>query len=349
LQAGSAWKRKNRLLICKRLTATKERFWRGVTIERDKPKIVVVGSSNMDLVVKSPRIPAIGETVLGEDFIMTPGGKGANQAVAAAKLGAQVSLVAKLGDDMFARASVGNLKQAGVDTEYVVQTQEAPSGVALITVDRAGDNVIVVAPGANGLLSTEDVAAARSAIASAGAMLLQLEVPLATVEFAARLANDCGIPVILDPAPAQELDSALLAMVDILTPNESEAMILTGAEVTDEDSARAACRDLLARGVKAVILTMGASGFLLADGERMQFVPAVEVDAVDATAAGDAFAGSLAVGLAQGKAILDAALFANYVAALSVTKMGAQSAMPSRTEAEDFRSKCTEGENDAQV
>jgi ribokinase len=293
----------------------------------------------MDLVVKSPRIPAVGETILGEDFIMTPGGKGANQAVAAAKLGAKVYLVAKLGDDLFGAESLGNFKKAGVRTEYVVQTKECPSGVALITVDRAGNNVIVVAPGANQKLSAEDVKAAGPVIASAGALVAQLEVPLATVEFAASLAHDCRVPFILDPAPAQELGPELLKMIDVLKPNESEAGILTGIEVADEGSARAACKSLLARGVKAVILTMGAKGFLLADAEGAQFVPAVEVDAVDATAAGDAFAGSLAVGLAQGQKLLDAALFANYVAALSVTKIGAQSSMPSKQEVAVFRKK----------
>jgi len=299
----------------------------------------------MDLVVKSPRIPAIGETILGEDFIMTPGGKGANQAVAAAKLGAKVYLVAKLGDDLFGAESLSNFEKAGVRTEYVVQTKECPSGVALITVDRAGNNVIVVAPGANQKLSAEDVEAARPVIASAGALVAQLEVPLATVEFAARLAHDCRVPFILDPAPAQELGPELLKMIDVLKPNESEAGILTGIEVADEGSARAACESLLDRGVKAVILTMGAKGFLLArrgglaNAEGAQFVPAVEVDAVDATAAGDAFAGSLAVGLAQGQELLDAALFANYVAALSVTKMGAQSSMPSKQEVAAFRKK----------
>ena len=303
---------------------------------QNKPKIVVVGSSNMDLVVKSPRIPAVGETVLGEDFIMTPGGKGANQAVAAAKLGAEVYLVAKLGQDVFAQQSLSNFEKEGVHTEYIVQTADAPSGVALITVDRAGDNVIVVAPGANQKLSPQDVQEAQAAIVSSGALVAQLEVPLETVECAARLAHESEVPFVLNPAPAQKLDAELLAMVDVLTPNETEARILTGVEVTDENSARAAACELLERGVKAVILTMGAKGFLLSDGRKTEFVPAIKVNAVDATAAGDAFTGALAVGLAQGKALFDAALFANYVAALSVTKMGAQSSMPTRREVESF-------------
>jgi len=291
----------------------------------------------MDLVIKTPRIPAVGETILGEDFIMTPGGKGANQAVAAAKLGAEVYFIAKLGDDVFAEQSLSNFKKEAVNTKYVIQTNEAPSGVALITVDDAGNNVIVVAPGANQMLSPEDVRRAESDISSSGALVAQLEVPLETVEFAAQLANNCGVPFILDPAPAQELRPELLKMVDVLTPNETEAQILTGIEVTsNRDSARTAAKKLLECGVKSVILTMGTKGFLLAADDMMEFVTAAKVDAVDATAAGDAFTGSLAVGLAQGKTLADAATFANYVAALSVTKMGAQSSMPAREAVESF-------------
>ena len=287
--------------------------------------------------MKSPRIPAVGETILGEDFIMTPGGKGANQAVAAAKLGAEVYFIAKLGEDVFAEQSLNNFKKEGVNTKYVIQTEEAPSGVALITVDDTGNNVIVVAPGANQMLSPEDVKKAKSDIASSGALVAQLEIPLETVEFAAQLANESGVLFILDPAPAQKLSPELLKMVDVLTPNETEAQILTGIEVTsNRDSARTAVKKLLEYGVKSVILTMGANGFLLGTDDEMEFVPAVKVNAIDATAAGDAFTGSLAVGLAQGKTLADAATFANYVAALSVTKMGAQSSMPAREEVERF-------------
>jgi len=311
------------------------------------PKVVVVGSSNMDLVVKARRIPAKGETILGGDFIMTPGGKGANQAVAAAKLGAEVYFVAKLGNDIFGRQSLSNFQKVGIHTEYVEQTQEAPSGVALITVDDAGDNVIVVAPGANLKLSPEDVRQTRSVISSSGAVAAQLEVPLETVDFAARLANDSGVPFILDPAPAQRLGYELLRMVDVLTPNETEAEILTGIKVSDEDSALAAAKDLLQHDVKTVILTMGTKGYLLATMDTAEFVPSVRVDAVDATAAGDAFTGSLAVGLARGKTLADAATFANHVAALSVTKMGAQSSMPDTGQVENFiLQKSAKGVND---
>ena len=316
-------------------------------MEQNRPRIVVVGSSNMDLVVKSERIPAVGETILGGDFMMTPGGKGANQAVAAAKLGAEVYFVAKLGDDIFSEQSLANFEKEGVNTEYVTHSREAASGVALITVDRNGDNVIVVAPGANQQLSADDVKAAESAISSSGAVVAQLEVPLETVEAAARLARNCGVPFILDPAPAQELGAEFLQMVDVLTPNETEAKILTGIEVTDEDSACAAAEDLLKRGVGAVIVTMGAKGFLLATADRSEFVAALKVNAVDATAAGDAFTGSLAVGMARGRTLREAAAFANHVGALSVTRMGAQSSMPSSEEVESFvKEMSTQGAND---
>jgi ribokinase len=305
-------------------------------MKKDAPKIAVVGSSNMDLVVKSKRIPAVGETILGGDFIMVPGGKGANQAVAAAKLGAEVYFIAKLGNDVFAEQSLDNFKKETVNTKHVIQTSEAPSGVALIMVDDEGNNLIVVAPGANQTLLPADVKRAESDIASCGAVVAQLEVPLETIEFAAKMANDLKVPFVLDPAPARELGPELLRMVDVLTPNETEAQILTGIEVTDEDSARAASKNLLERDIKAVILTLGGKGFLLADNKEARYVSAQKVDAVDSTAAGDAFTGSLAVGIAENKALLDAALFANYVAALSVTKMGAQSSMPTLQEVKSF-------------
>ena len=305
-------------------------------MKKDVPKIAVVGSSNMDLVVKSKRIPAVGETILGGDFIMVPGGKGANQAVAAAKLGAEVYFIAKLGDDVFAEQSLDNFKKETVNTKHVIQTSEAPSGVALIMVDDEGNNLIVVAPGANQTLLPADIKRAESDIASCGAVVAQLEVPLETIEFAAKMANDLKVPFVLDPAPARELGPELLRMVDVLTPNETEAQILTGIEVTDEESARAASKSLLERDIKAVILTLGGKGFLLADNEGARYVSAQKVDAVDSTAAGDAFTGSLAVGIAENKGLLDAALFANYVAALSVTKMGAQSSMPTLQEVKSF-------------
>jgi len=305
-------------------------------MKQEAATIAVVGSSNMDLVVKSKRIPVTGETILGGDFIMVPGGKGANQAVAAAKLGARVFFIAKLGDDIFGLQSLNNFKKEGVNTKYVLQTQDAPSGVALIMVDDDGNNVIVVAPGANHKLTPDDVKAAESDIASSGALVAQLEVPIETIEFAAKLANKSNVPFILDPAPAQKLSAELLNMVDVLTPNETEAQILTGVEVKDRKSAEAAAQKLLECGVKNVILTMGASGYLSVGKEGTEFVAARKVTAADSTAAGDAFTGSLAAGLAKGQTLSEAALFANDVAAVSVTRMGAQPSMPTIEEIDKF-------------
>jgi len=308
----------------------------GDSITDQAPHIVVVGSSNMDLVVKTARIPVLGETILGGDFLMVPGGKGANQAVAAAKLGAHVHFVARLGDDLFGRKSLANFEQEGVDTTHVTLSEGVASGVALITVDAEGNNVIVVAPGANSVLSAEDVERAAGEIRGAGAVVAQLEVPVETVQHAVQLAQKADVPFILDPAPACPLPAELLGRVAVLTPNETEARILTGVEVCDESSARAAAERLLASGVKAVVVTMGATGFLWADAEAMAFVSAPKVNAVDATAAGDAFTGSLAVGLAQGQSLREAATFAARAAALSVTKMGAQPSMPTRQEVDAF-------------
>lgn len=290
----------------------------------------------MDLVVKSPRIPVPGETVLGGEFLMVAGGKGANQAVAAAKLGAKVFFVARLGNDLFGRKSLDNFRLEGLDATYVSLTSDAPSGVALITVDHAGNNAIAVAPGANARLSPEDVRRAEAEIRSAGAVVAQLEVPMSTVQCAAEIARDADVPFILNPAPAQWLSPALLGKVSVMTPNETEARILTGVDVVDAASARKAAELLLSAGVKAVIVTLGSKGFLLAEGNTTELVPAMEVKTVDTTAAGDAFTGSLAVGVAQGRSLCEAALFANQVAAFSVTRLGAQPSMPTRQELAEF-------------
>jgi ribokinase len=306
-------------------------------MNQQHPKVIVVGSSNMDLVVKSERIPAVGETILGGDFLMVPGGKGANQAVAAARLGAEVYFIARLGEDIFAEASLNNFRRVGVKTKYINRTSNAPSGVALIAVDDEGNNAIVVAPGANSMLSVEDVQKAESDIANSGAVVAQLEIPIETVEFAAELAHKHKVPFILDPAPARDLSPALLQKVDVLTPNETEAQMLTGVTVEDEKSARAAAEKLLAAGVGSVIITMGSAGYLLAQYGCCDFVQAPMVKAVDSTAAGDAFTGALACGIASGKDVAEAAAFANCVAAVSVTKMGAQPSMPTRKIMEDFK------------
>jgi ribokinase len=305
-------------------------------MKTDKPKICIVGSSNIDLVVKSQRLPSRGETILGGEFLMVPGGKGANQAVAAAKLGAQVYFIAKLGDDIFGTQSFTNFKKEGVNTKYVTRTNKALSGVASIAVDEVGNNTIVVAPGANHLLMPDDIKRAESAIASCGAVVAQLEIPVKTVEYAARLAKKFEIPFILDPAPAQKLSRELFKMTDVIKPNETEAQILTGIEVTNAKTAEKAARKLLKCGVKTVIITMGAKGCFVVNNETKKFFPAKKVKAVDSTAAGDAFVGGLAFCIASGKTILDAISFAGNVAAISVTKMGAQSSMPSMKEVEKF-------------
>jgi ribokinase len=300
--------------------------------------ITVVGSSNMDLVVESPRIPAVGETILGTYFFMVPGGKGANQAVAAAKLGVEVFFVAKLGDDLYGSKSLDNFTNAGVNTKYITKTKEAPSGVALISVDKKGNNSIIVVPGANHQLSVSDVKSAESAIQQSKAVICQLEIPIAVVENAANLAKEHNVRFILNPAPAPKvkLSDELLKCVDVLTPNEIEAEGMTGIKVKDDDSAVKACKYLLGRGVKNVIITLGAKGFLLANMEEEVFVPSIEINAIDTTAAGDAFTGGLAAYIAQGKTIKEAAKYANYVAALSVTKRGAQSSLPTKEEVENF-------------
>jgi ribokinase len=303
---------------------------------KQRTAVTVVGSANMDLIVKSSRIPAVGETILGTDFFMLPGGKGANQAVAAAKVGATVHFVAKLGEDVYGNESLNNFKSVGIDTKYITRTKDAPSGVALINIDDKGQNQIVVVPGANGKLSPSDVQSSSSAIEQSAVVVAQLEIQLETVQKAAELAKKYNAQFILNPAPAQALPAKLLAAVDILTPNETEASLLTGIDVTDLDSARKASAKLLECGVKAVIITMGAQGFLLTTSQQNTFVKAVKVTPVDSTAAGDAFTGSLAAALAWGKSLEEASEFANFVAALSVTKVGAQASMPTMKEVETF-------------
>lgn len=299
-------------------------------------QIVVVGSSNMDLVAKAPRIPVAGETLTGTDFFMLPGGKGANQAVAAAKLGAEVIFVAKLGKDVFASKSLENFKSVNINTKHIEQLDGVPSGIAIIAVDDKGENIIIVVPGANGKLMPADVDKAESDIANAAVVVCQLEVPIETVERAAKLANKNGVPFILDPAPARQLSDELLSMVDIIKPNETEAEILTGIKVTDEASAAKAADVLLAKGVETVIITLGEKGLMLATKDAKEMMATNKVKAVDSTAAGDAFTGSLAYGLANGQSLKDAAVYANTVAAISVTRLGAQSSMPTKEEVDAF-------------
>jgi len=301
-----------------------------------RPRIVVVGSVNTDMVVLGQRIPAPGETVLGGRFVMAAGGKGANQAVAAARLGAEVALVARVGDDLFGRESIDRFVREGIATDFIFRDPAQATGVALILVDAAGENSISVAPGANSALSPEDVEAAWTRMGPVDAVLLQLEIPLPTVACAVRRAASSGARVILDPAPAAPLDDSVLADVDCLTPNETEASQLTGIEVVDEPSARAAAKALLARGAKRVIITRGAAGSLVCTSEGSTHVPCPSVEAVDTTAAGDAFNGGLAFAWTSDRSLVDAAAYASRVAALSVTKSGAQPSLPTADQVAQF-------------
>ncbi len=301
-----------------------------------KPKITVIGSSNTDLVVKAPKLPAPGETVLGGEFIIAAGGKGANQAVAIARLGGDVTFVARLGMDDFGDQRLADFRKDGMSTDFVFRDAEAPSGVALIFVDDDGENMIVAAQGANARLSPDDVDKARAVVENADMLVLQLETTMPTVEHSVAIAAENNVPVILNPAPGRKLAPDLIAKIDYLTPNETEAEILTGIKVTDDAAARKAGARLLELGAGNVIVTMGKRGAMLITSGESSLIPAFVVDAVDATAAGDAFNGGLAYALAGGSDLKDAIKFANAVAALAVTKMGAQPSMPTKDELERF-------------
>lgn len=295
------------------------------------PNIVVVGSLNMDLVMRAPRLPDPGETVLGGSFNRFPGGKGANQAVAAARLGAEVAMVGRVGADPFGEALRASLNESGVDHRAVLTDEENETGVGMVLVDYAGSNSILVASGANMALTPQDVEAAEWIIAGADVMILQLEVPAETVERAAALGRSHGALVILNPAPAIPLSKKLLRSVDLLIPNEDEAATLTGMPVGDREQARAAARALRDTGAETVILTMGGRGALLSDVTGTDLLPALnEVEPVDTTAAGDAFVGGLAVALGEGKSLLEAVGWANIVGGLATLKPGAQPSLPLR-------------------
>jgi ribokinase len=306
-----------------------------------KPALAVVGSLNMDFVVSVDRLPAPGETVLGRDFRTIPGGKGANQACAAGRLGAagvDVRMIGRVGYDVFADHLKASLSAAGVDTSAVSATRSQPTGVALIWVDRAGQNSIVVASGANHALAAADVEAMRRTFHGAKLALFQLESPLDTVAAALALAREEGLATMLDPAPAQRLAPALLALVDLLTPNESEVLLLLGrpaARLTLAQAPELACA-LLLLGPRAVVLKLGDQGCFYAGGREQIHVPAFAVEARDATAAGDVFNGALAVALAEGRGMEAGLRFACAAAALSVTRPGAQSSIPTRAETESF-------------
>jgi ribokinase len=295
--------------------------------------IVVVGSLNMDLVVRAPHHPEPGETIIGSDFGVFPGGKGANQAVAAARLGASVKMVGCVGNDSFGRALIATLTQDQVDATHIRTDPVAATGVAVITVSAAGQNTIVVASGANARLTPADVDAAESLFVGASVLLLQLESPLAAVVRAVELAHEHGVHVVLNPAPAQPLEDAMLARVDYLVPNQIELSLLTGMGA-DADPARAAAA-LRARGPRHVVVTLGESGVLVLD-DRPHLLARHPVTVVDTTAAGDAFVGAFAVALALGKPDLEAAAWGNAAGALAVTRAGAQPSLPDRHTFDEF-------------
>jgi ribokinase len=296
--------------------------------------IIVLGSSNTDMILRVPRIPRPGETILGGRFTTAAGGKGANQAVAAARAGGRVSLVARVGSDAFGEQTVEGLRREGIAAERVVRDAQEPSGVALIFVEESGENSIAVASGANARLSPGDVEDARELIAGASILLMQLETPLETVESAARVACERGAKVILNPAPARELPDTLLQNVSILTPNQSEAELLCDIAVTDAESAEVAGRRLMARGPESVIVTLGAQGAVWVSEHGALRVEGHCVSALDTTGAGDVFNGSLAVALAEALPARAALEFANAAAALSVTREGAQPSAPTRSDIE---------------
>jgi ribokinase len=299
-----------------------------------KNSVLVVGSSNTDMIIKVQRIPKPGETILGGEFASAAGGKGANQAVGAARAGGAVTFIARVGQDMFGDKAVAGFVADGINVDHIVRDRTSPSGVALIFVGANGENSIAVASGANANLTPADLRKAKSAFRQSSVVVLQLETPLKTVEAAVELAAAAGARVILNPAPSQRLRHELLARLYLLTPNESEAELLTGVAVNDDAAVARAAEALLARGVQNVIITLGARGAFVAGKEAQGFVNGYKVKPVDTTGAGDVFNGALAVALAEGKSLLDAVRFGSAAAALSVTRLGAQTSAPVRKEIE---------------
>jgi ribokinase len=301
-----------------------------------KPKVVVIGSSNTDMIIKLDKIPAPGETVIGGEFSTAAGGKGANQAVAAARAGGDVTFIACVGDDMFGQQAIDGFVSDQIDVKYIVKDEKAASGVAFIFVDKKGENSIAVASGANFELTPDHIAQFEDAIRGADILVMQLETPVDTITAAAKVAKENGVRVILNPAPAQPLDDELLGNVSILTPNEGEAELLTGVKVEDESSAEKAAGILLDKGLEAVLITLGPRGVFVSTRETSKMVSGFTVEAVDTTAAGDVFNGACSVALCENPSLDEAIRFANAAGALSVTKLGAQPSAPTRQEIEDL-------------
>jgi ribokinase len=298
--------------------------------------IVVVGSTNVDLIIKGDKIPKQGETVLGGTFYKAAGGKGANQAVAASRAGGNVTFISCVGNE-YGDESIEGFRKDGINVDYVKKDPEVATGIALILVDKNGENSISVASGANLSLTVSDIQKAQQIIMDSDVLLMQLEIPIEVVEEAARIASSSGVKIILNPAPAQALSDELLKQVTILTPNESEAELLTGIEVKNETDAKKAASVILKKGVEVVIITIGSKGALLATKDETNIISAYKVDAIDTTAAGDVFNGALAIAIAENKSLVDAIQFANVAAAISVTRLGAQPSAPIRKEIENMK------------
>lgn len=306
-------------------------------------KILVIGSSNTDMTVMTDRLPAPGETVLGGQFSMGQGGKGANQAIAAKRLGGDVSLICKVGKDLFGKNAISHYKKEGLDTSGVMSSDK-PSGVALITVDSKAENCIVVASGSNNDITEEDIYAHKAEIQAAEIVLLQLEIPLPAVLKAAKIAFESGAYVVLNPAPAKELPDEIYNYISLIIPNQTEIKLMTGISASDENKAAKAADILINKGVKDVIVTMGAKGSMVCNDGKCNFVPARKVKAVDTTAAGDTFCGGVCVGLSEGMDLLEAARFATCASSLTVQKAGAQESVPFRRDVNKICA-CTDTES----
>ena len=295
------------------------------TISIHKPKVVVIGSCNTDMVVKANRLPVPGETILGGTFYMNPGGKGANQAIAASRLGAEVTFISKIGYDLFGLQALEIYKSEKINTDFIFTDQKSPSGVALISVDSFGENSIIVAPGASRSLSIED-------IKEADIILMQLEIPIETVEYAATIAKKYNKKVILNPAPASTLSNSFLNNVHTILPNRIEAEMLSGIKVMDIDSAHRAAEAIGEKGIENVVITLGKDGAYVKEKDQYAMIPAKEVETIDTTGAGDVFCGAFSVYLSEGHSLAESVTFANAAAALAVTRIGAQSAIPYKRE-----------------
>lgn len=303
----------------------------------NKHKILVIGSANTDMVISSPWFPKPGETIIGGGFLTNHGGKGANQAVAAARLGGDTVYIGKVGNDDFGRSTIEMMQKEGIDTSGVLVSDSAPTGVALITTNPAGENTIVIDPGANMQLTPHDILNAESVIAQAGIILMQLETPVETIATAAALGKKHGAYVILNPAPApaRPLPKELLENLDLLIPNETEAAYISGKDTESDAGVAEAISAIRSQGVGDVMITLGSKGVAAIVSGQTVTVPAFRVKAVDTTAAGDTFCGALCVALAEGKAITDAIRFGNKAASISVTRRGAQMSMPTRAEVDE--------------